>query len=162
MNKKEFDKVYKQYNEEIFLYLLSRSENREDALDITADTFIAVWHSFDNYRGDASIRTWVYAIAKNKLYGYYSLKKKKHENETFLDEERDYIEKPDKNVNESFEKTNMLFSQLNEKKKDILTYRSINRLKFKDCAEIMDITETNARVLHHRTIEKSKNILEKL
>jgi RNA polymerase sigma-70 factor (ECF subfamily) len=47
-----------------FLRLLTR----HDAEDILQDTFLAVYRSAAQYRGDASFRTWLFRIAKNAAY----------------------------------------------------------------------------------------------
>ena len=40
--------------------------NKDDASDITQDTFIQGFKSIDKFRGESQIYTWLYKIAKNK------------------------------------------------------------------------------------------------
>ena len=39
-----------------------------EAQDITQETFIRVWRSLNNYRGDAQFHTWLYRIVTNLCY----------------------------------------------------------------------------------------------
>jgi RNA polymerase sigma-70 factor (ECF subfamily) len=43
--------------------------NAADADDVAQETFIAVWRSARHYRGGASVRSWLYAIAWRKAKG---------------------------------------------------------------------------------------------
>lgn len=44
-------------------HLLSR--RRDEAEDILQQTFLSAWQHVDRFRGDASVRTWLLAIARN-------------------------------------------------------------------------------------------------
>jgi len=54
-------------------YLLS---NVEDAEDIVQDTFISAYESYDKYKGESTIKTWLTGILKNKVADYYRKKYK--------------------------------------------------------------------------------------
>lgn len=51
----------------VFGYLIRRVARREDAEDLTAETFVAAYGAIGAFRGDASITTWLIAIARRKL-----------------------------------------------------------------------------------------------
>lgn len=56
------------YYDEIFAYIYRQTENREDALDLTQDSFIAALqslHTYDEKR--AGFRTWLYHVASHKV-----------------------------------------------------------------------------------------------
>lgn len=145
------------------MYLLARTGNREDALDLTGDVFLAAYAGWENFKGQSTFRTWVYGIAKNKLKGYYSKKStiKENEIETSFEEMEEMIPADEstnekQNTPEVNQKINEILKNLNEKEQDILTLHNINNLTFKECGEILGMKENAARVLHHRTIKKIK------
>jgi RNA polymerase sigma-70 factor (ECF subfamily) len=41
------------------------ADNATDREDLFQDIFLAVWRALPSYRGDASVRTWLYRIAHN-------------------------------------------------------------------------------------------------
>ena len=47
MNKKEIEAVYEQYYRPMMIYALSLTKNRHDAEDLTEDTFIRAFLSYD-------------------------------------------------------------------------------------------------------------------
>jgi RNA polymerase sigma-70 factor (ECF subfamily) len=49
----------------VLAYFLRRGFSREDALDLTQDTFFRVYQYSEGFRGEASIRTWIHEIAKS-------------------------------------------------------------------------------------------------
>lgn len=46
---------------------LRRLANREDADDIAQETFLAVWIQAGSYKGEGSIRSWMFSIAWRKI-----------------------------------------------------------------------------------------------
>ncbi len=53
------------YHRDIFAYLRRLCGNRQDAEDLTQQTFLKVWSSLDRFAGRSEFSTWVYRIAHN-------------------------------------------------------------------------------------------------
>ena len=51
----------------LFNYAITRVNDREIARDIIQDTFVAGLKSKDNFKGQASERTWLVSILKRKI-----------------------------------------------------------------------------------------------
>jgi RNA polymerase sigma-70 factor (ECF subfamily) len=59
------------YYDEIFVYAFRQTQDRELALDLTQEAFIAAIRGIESYdSGKASFRTWLYRIATNKVIDY--------------------------------------------------------------------------------------------
>lgn len=73
MSADTFESVMDTYGEDVwnFLYLLTRS--RELADDLAQETFIRAYKHLDSYRGEASLKTWLLRIARNRWYSYRRL-----------------------------------------------------------------------------------------
>ena len=62
------DLLIRRYYDEIFAFMYRQSGDREDALDLTQECFIAALGSLHTYdRRKAAFRTWLYHIAVHKL-----------------------------------------------------------------------------------------------
>ena len=72
---KEFIKVIKENEGIIFKITLVYSSNEEDQKDLYQEIVYQLWKSFDSFRGDSKISTWLYRIALNTSITY--LKKEK-------------------------------------------------------------------------------------
>lgn len=53
--------------ERVFAYVRRHCRRREDAEDLTAEVYAAAVAAIDRFRGDASVITWLVAIARRKL-----------------------------------------------------------------------------------------------
>jgi len=66
----EFEKIYRNYFNDVFLYIRRLSNNEHIAEEITSETFYKAMRSIDSFRGDCDIRVWLCQIAKNSYYTY--------------------------------------------------------------------------------------------
>lgn len=62
-----FGILYERYFQRVFNFAYARLRNRADAEEAVQDTFTVVFRSIDAYRGQASLLSWVYGIAKNTV-----------------------------------------------------------------------------------------------
>lgn len=74
MNHNDFDDIYKKYYHMLYLYALSLTKNKDDALDLVEDTFIKAYISFEDTNN--SIQYWLIKVLRN-LYIDLIRKKKK-------------------------------------------------------------------------------------
>lgn len=58
--------IYKKYSKKIYNLAYRMTGDKDDASDITQDTFIEGFKSLEKFRGESHIYTWLYKIAKNK------------------------------------------------------------------------------------------------
>jgi len=61
-----FEKLVDQHSGEIFGLLYRFTENREEARDLTQETFLRAFQNITSFRGDSDLRTWIYRIAINQ------------------------------------------------------------------------------------------------
>jgi RNA polymerase sigma-70 factor (ECF subfamily) len=66
-NEAAFGILYDRYFQRVFNFAYTRLRNRADAEEAVQDTFTVVFRSMDAYRGQSSLLSWVYGIAKNTV-----------------------------------------------------------------------------------------------
>lgn len=67
-SRKAADVLVRTYYREIYVYLFRQTGNKEDAMDLTQESFIAALQSIDRFDdAKGSFRTWLYRVATNKL-----------------------------------------------------------------------------------------------
>ncbi len=59
------------YSDYLFNYTITRVNDREIAKDLVQDTFFAGLKSMQNFKGEASERTWLVSILKRKIIDHY-------------------------------------------------------------------------------------------
>lgn len=71
MDIRAFGDLYELYVEQVFRYLYSRIGDLHDAEDVTAQTFLAAFESFDGFRQNDHFASWLFTIARNKAIDYF-------------------------------------------------------------------------------------------
>jgi len=61
----DFDTLVDRYQKPIFNLIYRMLGDWDEACDLTQETFVAAYRSFDDFRGESSVYTWLYRIAVN-------------------------------------------------------------------------------------------------
>ncbi|HKY78494.1 MAG TPA: sigma-70 family RNA polymerase sigma factor [Anaerolineales bacterium] len=70
-NPAEFDKIYQTFVQPVFRYLLSRVQNRDEAEELTAQTFLAALERLPGYRHNGHFPAWLFSIVRNKAADHF-------------------------------------------------------------------------------------------
>jgi len=62
-----FNRLYDRYFQRIYSFVYLRVRNHADAEEIVQETFTAVFRSIEAFRGQSSLVSWIYGIAKNTV-----------------------------------------------------------------------------------------------
>ncbi len=60
-----FDEIFVRYQSMVFNLALRMSGSREVAADLTQDVFMRVYRHLGRFRGQSSLKTWIYRVALN-------------------------------------------------------------------------------------------------
>ncbi|MEI9976236.1 MAG: RNA polymerase sigma factor [Ignavibacteriota bacterium] len=60
-----FERVVGEYREKVFRLACSLLGEEAAAEDATQEIFLKIWKGLPDFRGDSSLSTWIYAIARN-------------------------------------------------------------------------------------------------
>ena len=158
----DFEKVYKEYFNDVYLYIKRLSGDEHIAEDITSETFFKALKSIDSFRGECEIRVWLCQIAKNSFYTYIK-KNSKIQNV----EEAELVNMPDNNnvADEVANKMQALtiqkiLEELEEPYREVFMWRVYAELSFKEIAGIFNKNENWACVTYHRARNQIKKRLE--
>ncbi len=154
-----FDELMRHYSPELNSFILRIVSNVEDAQDILQDTFVRVWEKSHQFKGNSSVKTWIFRIAINLSYN--QLKRRKRWGFSLIDELKILISgsDPEKETEQKFHST------LLEKSLDMLTPRQhavvmarlYEDLPFAQISTALGCSENAAKVHFHegkKRIEK--------
>ncbi|MDP2789254.1 MAG: sigma-70 family RNA polymerase sigma factor [bacterium] len=151
-----FREIYDSTINRVYSFVLLRVRNKELALDICQDTYLSFWKSLPRfeYMSDSQFYAFLFKVARRQL-----IRARMKMRETVeLDEAYDIpIE------GEEREDYRVLLSKvqnLKESERLCVELRYFKDLKFQDIAEILGVSENNAKVIHHRAIKKLKEDLQ--
>ncbi|MCS5637339.1 MAG: RNA polymerase sigma factor [Myxococcota bacterium] len=60
-----FNELYNRYFRRVYGFVHGRLRNHADAEEVTQETFITIFRSMENFRGQSSLLSWMFGIAKN-------------------------------------------------------------------------------------------------
>jgi RNA polymerase sigma-70 factor (ECF subfamily) len=66
-NEDHFNELYQRYFQRVYNFTFLRVRNHADTEEIVQETFTAVFRSMDAFRGQSSLLSWMYGIAKNTV-----------------------------------------------------------------------------------------------
>lgn len=134
----------------VFSYVMTLTRDRNDAMDVTQETFLRAMSSSGTFRGESECYTWLCAIARNIFID------EKRRSSKLADELPD--DRPDtgKDIissiadSESALRIHCILHSLEEPYKEVFQLRVFGELSFRDIASIFGKTENWARVTYHR------------
>jgi RNA polymerase sigma-70 factor (ECF subfamily) len=159
---RDLKEFYKLYSKQLYNYLFYLTNDRSLAEELVQETFYQAFKSIHRFKGNSSIKTWLYQIGKNVYYKH--LKKNPPTNEEFEENDVKFANfSTPENIWERKEQERILHQavqQLKEPHKQVVILRSFNELSFKEIGEIFEESENWARVTFHRGKHKLREILK--
>jgi RNA polymerase sigma-70 factor, ECF subfamily len=61
-----FDEIFTRYNSMVFSLAFHMLGDREEALDVSQEVFLTIYRKMAAFRGESSIKTWIYCIAAHR------------------------------------------------------------------------------------------------
>jgi RNA polymerase sigma-70 factor (ECF subfamily) len=61
-----FDELFERYHDMVFGLALRILGDREEALDVSQEVFLAIHRKMGTFRGESSLKTWIYCIAARR------------------------------------------------------------------------------------------------
>ena len=169
-DEKAFEQIVKLYEKAVYNSALYIAKSREDALDISQDVFIKLWHTLPSYRGDASLKTWIATITKNCAIDYIRARNQKQTAPlTFGEDEKesDIIdESPSSDPQKSYEQkerakaVRKAVNSLDEPIRQTLILREFHNLSYAKIAVVLKISEGTVKSRISRGREQIKEFLK--
>ena len=175
LNPNKWIELYADY---LFNYTITRVDSHDIAKDLVQETFFSGIKGQDNFRGQASERTWLISILKRKIIDHYrkinSAKGKKEVRMSFYaDGERkgNWIEEcvpqnwsneAEKNIENDELKSALDFciKNLPEKYRMVFLLKTVQEYETEEICNELDITSSNLWVIIHRARLQLRTCME--
>ena len=157
---KEFVRIIKQHEGVIFKITTMYTDNRDDQKDLYQDVVFQLWKSFDSFRAESKISTWMYRIALNTALTRLK-KSKRMGNVVSID--RVVLQETENYDPEFEEKLRVLYAhikQLNVIEKGLMLLL-LEGKKYEEIAEITGLSPSNVGTKISRIKQKlAKQIIK--
>ncbi len=165
------------YSDYLYNFTIVRVNDHEVTQDLISETFLAGLKSKDNFKGEATERTWLISILKRKIIDHYrkinSRKGKAEVRMTYSDEDSDgdWLEERvsdpfDKTAEDTMENKELglaimgCLDELNEKQAAIFKMKTIDGFDTEAICNEFEITPSNLWVIIHRARKSMADCLE--
>lgn len=156
---KQIEKLYYEYRQDVYQYLLSLTHNPTLSEDLLSETFLKAIYSIQRFQGKSSIKTWLFGIAR-----YLWLQSLRREKNTI-----EYSDLLDLYIGDDtgdrilYGETAQRIAEL-LKTKEARTQQIVNMriegISYHEISQCLGITENSARVIDFRTKKWLKESLK--
>lgn len=161
-----FSKLVNNYKDMVFTLAFRMLKNREEAEEVSQDTFIKVYKSLNKFKGNSKFSTWIYRVAYNTCLD--RLKKIKREyNIVAIDEFTEHQIKTIDNALDQMEaqehkdKIQKCLQMLPSDDSFLLTLYYFEEQSLEEISKIVGLTANNVKVKLYRSRKKLTSILKK-
>ncbi len=165
-----FADVFDEYQRPIYNYLLRMTQNQAEAEDLTQETFIRVHRGLPNFRGEASLSTWIYRIATNVSLDHFrrnvtrqakaalSLEEMESDREWLVDETSSSPEQLAAQ-SEMSACVQRFIQRLPPDYRTVLVLHDLQNLKNREVADVLDLSLSTVKIRVHRARNKLRAAL---
>jgi RNA polymerase sigma-70 factor (ECF subfamily) len=167
-----FDDLVRQYRPRVFRFILASLRNRETAENLTQDCFVKAYKARDQFRGGASIATWLMQIAANLVRDHESSGRLKFwrrslDPDAELSCAKDWI--PDRQMSpeemasakEQIEAIWQAASKLSERQRTVFLLRFVEDMDLLEIAAITGMKEGTVKTHLFRALEAVRKAVAK-
>ena len=149
---KAFEEIYKIYKTDVYRFICKLTGYNFDlSEELLQETFYQAFLSFDRFRGECEIRTWLCQIAKNTYSRYVRNEiRKEHLVHKMSQDVKSNDFEVQTEKKELLRFIQILLEELDDRTKNIIHYRMYAELKFSEIAHLLGIKESTAKVIYCR------------
>lgn len=170
-----FEELFERYSSMVFGLVFHILGDREEALDVSQEVFLTIFRKMDSFRGESSLKTWIYCIAAHRAANRFRWWNRLRRRGTVSLEEH-LAKSPDRelfyNLNsetqspeqallarEEREEMEQLLLQLPMQQRIAVVMRDIEGLSYEEIAESMQISLGTVKSRIARGRETLKHLL---
>lgn len=163
---REFAQIYEREADAIFRYALVRTGNREEALDITADTFLGFWRTLMKDAIVENARPLLFTIVRSRVIDWYRKKKSLSLDAMTQGDNGEFFEVADPSIhNEIQDKAEAgiilkAVGDLRSEYREVVYLRFVENLSPVEIADILQATPNAVSIRINRGLAELRKILK--
>ncbi len=134
---------------------------REEIEEVVQDTFVRAFGAIESFRGESSLRTWLFTIERRLVLDLRRAAAREPEmemagpgiNATSGDPLDEML------ANEMSERVRLSMERLSPMQRDVFRLRAEQGMSYREIADVLETTEGSARVHYHNAVRVVKEFL---
>lgn len=156
-NPQAFVHIYDEFFKKIYDFAFFKVGNKEDAEDITSETFIKAYNNINSFdlKKWTKFSSWLYTISNNLIIDLYKRNSNHWEYnrvEERIDEKVNIADQAD--INFKIDQIKSFLNTLDPSHKEIFALRTWNDMSYEEIASIVGKSKENCKQIYHRVLQK--------
>lgn len=159
---KAFRDLLHLYKERLYWHVRKIVISHDDADDVLQNTFIKVYKSIDNFKGESQLYSWLYRIATNEAITFINknAKRKQVSSEEYQNTIINQLEADVYFEGDAIQlKLQKAIATLPQKQQLVFNMKYFDNLKYKDIADILNTSEGALKASYHIAVKKIEQFL---
>lgn len=162
-----FGHFYDLYVSRIYQFIYFKVSSREEAEDLTAETFLKIWeYIFENKKID-NLNAFTYQVARNLVIDFY---RKRSQQRLIPDSDESLEQLPDTKtmpvdqrvaLASDVEKLEKYLRQMKDEYREVIVLKFFDELSISEIASVLGKSNGSVRVLAHRALNTLKELVER-
>jgi len=159
--------LVRKYRKFVYTTALRYLGSYDDADDAAQEAFIKAYDSLKNFRGESSLKTWLYRITRNVCVN--QMRKKKFYSVFSSETEDSYLEIPSEEIgadqdmeNKEFEKEFLnTLNKLPEKQRETFALRYFEEMPYEEISKMVGVTIGGLKANYFQAVQKLAKHMKK-
>ncbi|CAM1340609.1 RNA polymerase sigma factor [Tenacibaculum amylolyticum] len=158
--------LVERYKDMVYSLAYKMLKSREEAEEVSQDTFIKAFKSLQSFKGDSKFSTWLYKIGYRNCLDALKKRKLKYNTDT-IDEVTIHKIKSTDNILEGIERKERArvmgecLDKLPEDERSLLWMFYFEELSLKEIITVTDLSESNLKVKLHRARKRLLTVVQR-
>ncbi len=155
--KTSFTLLVQQHHAKLYNFIYRYTRNRQDAEDLTQDTFVKAFKNFDRYDSKYAFASWLFTIGRRTVYNHF---RGAWRTEPMEFDIADESERPDGAAEKEDNRHSVWESAKSLKKeyREVLVLKYIEDFSILEIANVLGKTQSNVKILLFRARNQLKKI----
>lgn len=158
--------LFERYNKSLYGFFYRLTLDGDISEDLVQNVFIRILKYKHTYHGDGKFSTWMFHMARNMFADHYKKSKRmgyKEDVEVTDRYFRDDVNAESKRIHtEEMDLLERAMNQLSIEKKEILVLSKYQEMRYREIADLLNLTESAVKVRIFRAMKELKTYYEKL
>ena len=151
-SKEALELLYNKTKSYVYGYAFLMLNNVTDAEDVMQDTYVNIYKYASMYNPRNKPLAWILTITKNLCLN--KLKQKKRRKETDISDIEHIITKDKRHMHHDYTFARTILEELTEEEKKIIILSSVEGLKYREIAHLLDLNLSTVLSKYHRAMKK--------
>lgn len=148
-----FELLVRRHGPALYRYARRMMRDVDAVSDVVQETFVAAWRRIENFRGESSVRTWLFTICARKVVDSHRVKRAIPIDDRLIEPvSADASSDPFANASSAafLEAMEMALAELPPRQRAVWILREVEQLTFPQIGTILNLSPDGARGHHHR------------